>query len=192
MQCGILILAAGGSTRMRTAKQTLVYQGSTLLKRAVNTALASVCTPVVVVLGSQAEQLNGSIADLPVIAVNNPNWERGMGTSIRCGVSAIQSADIDAIMILLCDQPLISTAHLDRMVQSHFASNQSITAAAYANVLGTPAIFSASHFAELLSLDDAQGGKSIFGRHPGRVNAFEIPEAETDLDTPEDYRRLTS
>ena len=66
---------------------------------------------------------------------------------------------MDAVMILLCDQPLISTEILDHMVTAHFAENKPITAAFYAGTLGTPAIFSSSLFDELLALEDNQGGK---------------------------------
>jgi molybdenum cofactor cytidylyltransferase len=98
---------------------------------------------------------------------------------------------VDAAMIFLCDQPLISAATLDSMVGSYFASGKKMAAARYAGALGTPAIFAASLFDELLALADAQGGKAILNRHADQVHAVEMPEAEIDLDTMQDFRRLT-
>lgn len=189
--CGIVILAAGASTRMGVAKQSLQFEGSTLLLRAVNTAIASVGRPVFVVLGARADELQATLQNQPVDVVRNEHWKKGMGTSIRAGVSAVRSSTLDAVMILLCDQPLISAEILDRMVTAHFAEKQPITAAFYAGTLGTPVIFSATLFDELLSLGDNQGGKAILQRHADRVQAFPLPEAEMDIDTAEDFKRLT-
>ena len=92
-----------------------------------------------------------------------------------------------AVLILLCDQPLISASAIDGMITNHFQSGRKISAAFYAGTLGTPAIFSASLFPELIGLEDQQGGKAILRRHHHEVNAVPLEEAQTDLDTPEDY-----
>ncbi len=189
-RCGIVILAAGASTRMGVAKQSLAFEGSTLLLRAVETAIASVCRPIVVVLGSQAHDFQTPLQGKPVEIVLNENWAAGMGTSIRAGISAIRSNPIDAAMIFLCDQPLISAAVLNQMVAAHFKAAQPMTAAFYANTFGTPAIFSADLFDELLALENTRGGKALFQRHPNQVQPFPLPEAEIDIDRPEDFARL--
>jgi molybdenum cofactor cytidylyltransferase len=189
-RCGIVILAAGASTRMGVAKQSLQFEGSSLLLRAVTTALSSTCRPVVVVLGARADELHAPLHGQPVDLVRNANWEKGMGTSVRAGLSAIRSSPIDAAMILLCDQPLISAEILDRMVAAHFTAKKPITSAFYAGTHGTPAIFSASLFDELLALGDNQGGKAILLRHANQVQGFDLPEAEMDVDTAEDFVRL--
>jgi molybdenum cofactor cytidylyltransferase len=186
-----VILAAGGSTRMGAAKQSLEFEGSALLSRAVSTAIQSKGTPVVVVLGARANELVKLLPGQPVQVVTNPNWKTGMGTSIRAGVSVIRSNAIDAVLILLCDQPLISAAQLDQMIDAHIVSGRPITAASYAGTFGTPVIFAASLFDELLKLGDAQGGKAIVNRHRDQVKSFPLPEGEMDVDTPADFARLT-
>jgi molybdenum cofactor cytidylyltransferase len=190
-RCGIVILAAGASVRMGVAKQSLKFEGATLLLRAVHTALKSNCEPVVIVLGARADELQKSLCGQTVEVILNESWSAGMGTSIRAGVSAIASQPIDAAMIFLCDQPLISAAILDRMVEAHFSSDQSITAAFYGETTGTPVIFSASYFDELKALGDAHGGKSLLKKYPDRVQMFPLPEAEMDIDTPSDYQKLS-
>jgi molybdenum cofactor cytidylyltransferase len=189
-RCGIVILAAGASTRMGLAKQSLEFEGSTLLLRAVQTALASPCRPIVVVLGANAQLLHPLVRDHPVQVVLNPDWSQGMGTSIRAGVEAVAAHPLDALMILLCDQPLIHTQALDQMWSAHLRANKPITAASYAGALGTPVIFSSTHFAELCQLQPHQGGKTVLQRHPHQVHPFPLPEAAIDVDTPDDYQTL--
>jgi molybdenum cofactor cytidylyltransferase len=99
---------------------------------------------------------------------------------------------VDAVMIFLCDQPLVASQSLDRMVESHFNSSNKITAAFYAGTAGTPVVFDSSLFAELIQLKDHQGGKTLIHRHPEMVGHFPLPEAELDIDTKEDFARLNS
>jgi len=190
--CGIVILAAGGSARMGVPKQSLQFEGSTLLMRAVDTAISSVCRPIVVVLGAGAAEFEKALHGKPVEVVVNPNWSAGMGTSIRAGVSAIRSGAIDAAIFFLCDQPLIPASMLNHMVSMHFSKAAPITAAFYANAFGTPVIFAASLFDELLALEDQQGGKTVLARHQNQVTGIHMPEAEVDVDTMDDFHRLTT
>jgi molybdenum cofactor cytidylyltransferase len=188
--CGIVILAAGGSSRLGRPKQLAPWGGRTLLRRAVETALESMARPVVVVLGSDAEKMKGQIAGLDAQVVINPIWQRGIGTSIRAGAAALADEKLDALALILCDQPLIDAPMIDRLIAELFSSGKSISTAAYAGTLGTPAVFGAALFGELLALGDDQGGKAILKRHAADVHAIELPAAEVDLDTEEDLRKL--
>jgi molybdenum cofactor cytidylyltransferase len=176
---------------MGAAKQSLRFEGATLLSRAVTTALASRCRPIVVVLGAAAEEFGRALENQPVTIAVNANWQLGIGGSIRAGAAAIQAAAPDAVMIFLCDQPLISSTVLNQLVEAHFVSDKLITAAFYANEPGTPAIFSSSLLAELMALPDSRGGKWIMHRHPDQLQTVAVPEAEMDIDTVEDFKRLT-
>jgi molybdenum cofactor cytidylyltransferase len=191
-RCGIVILAAGASTRMGVAKQSLPLHGIPLLQRAVQTATAAGAGPIVVVLGARAHELQPILLGQPVQVVINPDWQSGMGTSIRAGIAALHGQPIDAAMIFLCDQPLISSAHLTQMIAAHFSAAKPMTAAFYAGTLGTPVIFSSTLFNALQNLNDAQGGKTLINQHPDQVQTFDLPEAAADVDTPADYRSLTS
>src|SRR5947208_14502915 len=86
---GVVILAAGASTRLGVAKQLLAFRGRSLLRHAVEEALASGCRAVVVVLGAHAARLQEDIDELPALVVLNPRWSEGMGTSIRAGIEAL-------------------------------------------------------------------------------------------------------
>jgi molybdenum cofactor cytidylyltransferase len=194
---GIILLAAGASTRLGSAKQLVEFHGVPLIVHAAQTALATACCPVIAVLGADAARfeplvsnLKSEISNLKFQIVTNPDWSLGMGTSIRTGMQALQGSSVDAVMILLCDQPLITANHLNQMTEAFFASGKTMCAARYAGALGTPAIFSRVHFDELKTLGDAQGGKAILQRYPTQVHAFNLPEAAIDLDTPDDLRSL--
>jgi molybdenum cofactor cytidylyltransferase len=195
--CGIILLAAGASTRLGSAKQLVEFNGVPLIVHAAQTALATVCHPVIVVLGADAPRfepllsnLKSEISNFEFHITTNPDWSRGMGTSIRAGMKALQPSTVDAVLILLCDQPLITATRLNQMIEAFFASGKTMSAARYAGALGTPAIFSAVHFEELQNLGDAQGGKAILHRHANQVHAFDLPEAAIDLDTSDDLQSL--
>jgi len=86
---GIIILAAGSSSRLGQAKQNLVLKGKTLLQRAIETAVASVCEPVIVVLGANVEIIEPTIKNYDINIIQNPGWSEGMSSSIRAGISAL-------------------------------------------------------------------------------------------------------
>ena len=78
---GIVILAAGGSQRMGRPKQPLPFEGRTLLRRAVETALGSDCRPVIVTIGAHKELIGPELQSLPVLVAHNPDWPQGMSSS---------------------------------------------------------------------------------------------------------------
>lgn len=88
-QIAAVILAAGASTRMGTPKQLLQWQGRSLLRSIVETAIAADCDPIIIVLGASSDLVQAEISDLPVQVVNNPEWRTGMGSSIRTGIQAL-------------------------------------------------------------------------------------------------------
>jgi CTP:molybdopterin cytidylyltransferase MocA len=88
---GIVLLAAGGSTRMGQPKQLLAIAGQSMLRRAAVAAVGSGCTPAIVVLGAQAETLHNELTNLPITIAVNDAWQRGLGGSIRCGLQALLS-----------------------------------------------------------------------------------------------------
>src|SRR5438105_14710749 len=104
---GLILLAAGASTRLGRAKQLLVFNGNTLLRRAAETAMASACRPIVIVTGAMHEELLPEIRDLEVITERNGEWQRGMGTSLRAGLRALlrPQPDAGAAISMLCAQP---------------------------------------------------------------------------------------
>ena len=191
-QVGLVLLAAGASTRMGTPKQLLPYQGRSLIRHTAGVALASVCHPIVVVLGASAKLIEPELAQLAVQVVKNPWWEQGMSSSISVGMKAIaQMAPLDAVVIALGDQPLISAATINQLVE-RYQHHHAIIACEYSGTIGVPALFSRCLFQELINLEGAAGAKQVLKQHADSVLTIQVPEAAVDLDTPADYEQLLS
>ena len=124
---GLVLLAAGGATRMGTAKQLLPYLGRSLLRHAAEVAVASGLAPVLVVLGAQADRLETELAGLQVGIVTNDEWEKGMGGSIRAGIRAMQAAataGVEAVVFTVCDQPLVGPDVIGRLVEGYLIAHR--------------------------------------------------------------------
>jgi molybdenum cofactor cytidylyltransferase len=182
----ILILAAGGSRRLGRPKQLVEIEAETLLRRTASRAIASNASRVGVVLGHDGETMRSHLDDLDLEIIVNPDWQRGMGTSIRHGVQAL--ANREAILITVCDQPHLTTDIFDELIARLPDSRTGIVASRYAGTLGVPAIFGAQHFPALLTLPDDQGAKNVIAAHD--VTAIDFPEGVVDIDTPNDFANL--
>jgi molybdenum cofactor cytidylyltransferase len=190
----IIILAAGASTRMGQPKQLLPFQGQPLLRHVVNITIATTCQPIVVVLGANAANIAPELANSPIQIIHNPDWETGMGSSIRCGIEYLATLPdaVDAAIVSVCDQPFISTALLDRLIQTYNMSKKALIASEYAGVWGVPALFDRALFPELIALQGAAGARSVIQQHRASGQSIPFPEGQIDLDTPDDYQRYRS
>lgn len=188
---GVIVLAAGGSTRMGSPKQLLPFRGVPLIRFAAETALATRCGPVIVVLGSHAGEIALALTDLNVQLVENPDWEGGMGSSIRAGVMAAVEQECDGVILALADQPLISPEILNGLVEAHVASGKPIVASQYAGTVGVPVLFSRRFFPHLVGLAPSQGCKGLILSWPNESILIPCPEAELDIDTPAQYSAVT-
>jgi molybdenum cofactor cytidylyltransferase len=190
----LIILAAGPSTRMGKPKQLLMYGNRTFLRHAAEVAIASVCRPILFVLGAYASQLQGEIDDLPVRSVTNERWADGMGSSIQVGVRALKTYDradnTEALVLMLCDQPYVRAAVINDLVTAYHANDKGIIASEYGGTLGVPALFGREYFAELATMSGAAGAKHLIAAHAFDVISVPFPKGISDIDTQEDYRQL--
>ena len=190
---GIILLAAGRSSRMGRSKQTLLYEGKTLLARAIETALASEGRPVCVVTGANAAEIAPIAKNYSVEIVPNPDWGEGMNSSIRAGIVALRSASepLDAAVVMACDQPFLTPAILNALIYARRATGRPIAACAYAGTLGIPALFDISLFSELLALPAGIGArKLIVNRRAEDIAVVPFPQGAIDMDTPEDFAAI--
>jgi molybdenum cofactor cytidylyltransferase len=185
-----LILAAGKSARMGRPKQLLRWQGRTLLERAIDSADRVLPERVIVVLGAHAESIQSAINLDAVKTVWNPHWQEGLASSIRAGIEALP-ASAEAVLIHLCDQPLVDAAHLTALLSSWQSEPGRIIASQYRLSSGVPVLFPAAFFNRLQALSGDKGAKPLLAEFDSCVLKVPFAGAELDIDTPADFEQLT-
>ena len=189
MRIAAIILAAGAATRMGRLKQLLPYHGKTLVEHSVRNAMEAGFEPVIVVVGAEADSVTAAVAQQPVATVRNDAWPTGMGSSIAAGMRFLKDT-ADAVAILLADQPLVTSAHLIALANLLQTSGAPIAAAEYAGTLGVPALFKREIFRLLATLPPEAGARHLLRGSGSGIAACQLPEAATDIDTPEDFAAL--
>lgn len=190
-----ILLAAGASRRMKNRpKQLLEFGGETLLRRAAKTALASVCQPVCVVLGANAEILQAQVADLKVEIAVNKDWASGVASSLQIGLKAVLeiAPEISAVCVMLADQPLIDWQMINRLAEMFERGENAVAACRYGETIGVPAILAQSLFKDIMSLKGDVGAKKIISKYIIDSATLIVPEAAIDIDSPQDYESLTA
>lgn len=184
----VLILAAGASVRLGRPKQSLVFDGQTLLQKIVTTASALQSGPVLLVLRK------GDLLDVKerVVIVENPEAQLGMATSIKCGLRLLeeQYPDIETLIITVCDQPFITTGLLQEMIEKHQQTQLPIIACQYGTTIGTPVLFHKTMFEALYGLNGDKGARQLINQQIQQVGLINFPLGNIDVDTEEDYERL--
>ncbi|MFD2571880.1 NTP transferase domain-containing protein [Spirosoma soli] len=189
MKIGTIILAAGDSSRMGgEPKQLLTYKGQSLIRRIAESALALQKGPVVIVLGANRERIVPELAGLPVTLVDNPSWPTGQASSLKTGLAAlyITHKDIEAVMVLHTDQPLVSLGLLLHMFEVRREEGKGIVACRYETQISVPALFNRDYIAELLQLEGDKGVKWVIGRHRNDCSQVPFEAGAIDLDSKRD------
>lgn len=187
----ILLLAAGPSSRLGRSKQLLRIGQTTLLEKTIAEAIRANIGPVYVVLGARSEEHERQIAQAPVALVHAPEWAKGMGYSLKTGLAHIRQAQpkLEALLVLVCDQPGLSATHLQNLVTASQKSGKPIITSGYARTQGVPVLFQKPFFESLLSLPDEAGAKKLITAFSHESASVDFPEGVLDIDTEDDYQR---
>jgi len=193
-EIGLIILAAGASVRFGSAKQLANFEGETLLRRIARESLASVCRPVVVVLGAEVNKSKNQVSDLDVQIIKNPDWREGMGSSIKTGLNKLLKINesINGVVLTVCDQPFVTGEAIDKLVETYRSTPALIIASAYQETLGVPALFNRQLFTRLTELKGSGGAKQIIKQFQSETMGVSFPAGAVDIDTPEDFEKLHS
>lgn len=186
-----ILLAAGKSERFGKPKQLLKLGEKTLLERSLDTLLASPVEEVIVVLGYKAEEIARKVKLRRAKVIVNPDYEEGMSSSIRKGLSLV-SKNANGVLIALADQPLVEEKVLQALIAAFQSQDKGIFIPIYRGARGHPVLFSIKYKEELLQLRGDVGGREIVNRHPQDVLevAVDTPSILLDIDTEEDYQQL--
>ncbi len=199
-----IVLAAGSSSRMGAGRHKLLLplNEQPVLAHVIDAALASLARPITVVLGHQAEQVRTQLEryglDSAITYVENPDYLQGMSTSLRVGLAYLQTqvdagiANVDSALIMLGDQPLITSRILDMLIDIWQTTGKRIIAPLYDGKRGNPTLFAASLFPELLEVSGDEGGRSVVERHRQELATVELGNAVAnyDVDTWEAYQQV--
>lgn len=182
-----VVLAAGQASRFGKTKQLENYAGLPLVTRAVRLAQTISGANSVLVVGHDWQDVTDICAPLAGFFVLNPYYADGLATSIEAAIRSI--ADIaDAVLLLLADQPLITSDHCHALIQAWRASPEAIVSSAFADTVGPPVIFPQRDFAALMSLKGDSGARSIIRANAERAISINFAPAALDIDRRSDLR----
>ncbi|AJP04540.1 4-diphosphocytidyl-2C-methyl-D-erythritol synthase [Streptomyces cyaneogriseus subsp. noncyanogenus] len=188
-----LLLAAGGGRRLGgRPKALLEHRGRLLVEHAVATLRAAGCTRVHVVLGARADVVRRRAALDGCVLVDNPAWERGMGTSLRAGLASLAGTGARAALVSLVDQPGIGPEAVAR-VRAAYRDETSLVSAAYAGVRGHPVLFGAAHWEGIAATATGdRGARAYLKEHEESVALVECGDVAQpyDIDTAADLIHL--
>jgi len=185
-----VILAAGQGTRIGRQKLLLELGEKTIIEIAVSAVLGSRISETVVVLGHQSEEIAQVLKDLPVKTVFNPDYRLGQSTSLISGIKSINSKS-DAFLVVLGDQPFISSLLIDQLIQFYEKSSCLIARPQFQEIPGHPVLFNACLIPELLNnLKGDIGARELIARHQDQVSLMRVKSGSAfkDIDTPGDYQ----
>lgn len=186
-----IVLAAGGSARMGQPKQLLPIGDRPMVWHVTKAVVDVGLAQVVVVTGAHAEAVSAALADLPVDVVLNELWAEGMSSSIRRGLRALRP-EIQAALLVLGDQPALTSELLELLVARYRATKAHIIAPFYQGRRGNPVLFDRAMFSELLAVQGDRGGRLLVERHRDQVERVDLHDQAViiDIDSPQDYEGI--
>ena len=185
-----ILLAAGLSTRMGEPKQLLPFGESTIVETVVDSMLGAKFDEVIVVVGHCAAQIQEQLTGRPIKIVFNPDYHEGMLTSAQAGIREAKEGNPFALMLV--DQPLITSALIDRVIDAYLRTDKGIALPSYNYKRGHPVIFHRRYADDILDLGTESGGvRTLFKTHSGDIHYVTVDTNRVlrDIDYREDYER---
>nr|WP_299032134.1 nucleotidyltransferase family protein [uncultured Tenacibaculum sp.] len=190
LKTAILILAAGSASRMGKIKQLLPYKNTTLLEWTIEQAQKSVIKNVFCVLGANKDAIEKKLTTNAIITIYNPKYQDGLSTSIVKGIEFSQEHNFDSALIMLADQPHVTSEYLNSLIKVSKKNPSKIITSNYQGSVGVPAVFPKEYFNKLLNLKGDKGAKNFLLQHNNNVIKVNSSLNLLDIDTPEDYQYL--
>ncbi|MGO8072460.1 NTP transferase domain-containing protein [Rhizobium leguminosarum] len=187
----IVILAAGKASRMGAGgkhKLLAEFDGVPLVRRSALTALGADAASVIVVTGHRRSEIEAALDGLALTFIANPNYARGMASSLIAGFSSRDADSAEGILVMLADMPGISTTHLDALISAfRNAGGEAVVRAVSRGKPGNPVILPRSLRQAVLGLEGDVGARDIIATSGLPVLDVDVGDAALlDLDTPEE------
>ena len=185
-----IILAAGESRRMGKSKLLLPFGEKTIIETVIENVIKSKAEKILVVLGSNREKIKKKIKNFPVEIAVNPNFRRGMLSSVQWGFQALPE-NTQAVLVVLGDQPAISSSVINKIIDAFKKTGKGIVLPVYKNERGHPVLIDMKYRDEVGNLSPDLGLRSLVYNHPEDILEVEVETQSIlqDIDYKEDYRR---
>lgn len=185
-----ILLGAGESKRMGEDKLSLPWGKRTILEHCLQTLSRSRVREVIVVVNERTERIVRHRSGKRVKVVTNPDYRRGMSSSIRWGLKHL-SPDCEGILIALGDQPLLKSQTINALVKAFGREKSKIVLPSFKGRRGHPVIFPRTYEKELLRLRGDEGGKTILMKHAENVRIIPVKSEGVlkDIDTWGEYKK---
>lgn len=186
---GVIVLAAGSSTRLGQSKPLLLFDGEPLVHRTVRLGLKTMPADCLVICGTKPDPIGQAVADLDCRCLQCPDHELGMSASLRLGLQAVDLS-CSAALIVLTDQPALDAKHLCELRDHWQAKPEHAVASGYAGTIGVPAMIPRSWFAAIQSERGDRGARELLRARSDEVIVIRAEQLARDIDKPEDLSRL--
>ena len=185
-----ILLAAGRSSRLGQPKQLLHYKNGALINFIIKQIINGGILEIKVVLGSQFKQIKSQIIYDDVEVIENQDWEEGISSSIRCGLTHI-SAKTQAVVFFVVDQPHLNSKIIKKIIEKYKTSNANVIATKVVDQLTHPVLFRRVLFPKLLELRGDIGGKSLFKNEILETIDWDNKRLLMDIDSLADFEKIT-
>jgi molybdenum cofactor cytidylyltransferase len=184
-----VVLAAGTSSRLGANKLLLRLDSEPLVRLAARQAVEAGLSPVIVVLGHEAERVAAVLGGLAVETAINPGYRAGMHGSLQTGIEHVPG-DCAAAVVLLGDMPLVTAGMIEMLAERFRQGTEPLVLSLYGEVQAPPTLYARSLFPALAAAG-AGGGREVVLAHRSEAAEIRWPEAlQVDVDRPEDAARL--
>ncbi len=184
-----IVLAAGQSRRMGRSKQLLPWGETTMLGQTLRNLKESAVHDILVVTGADAAQVAAVAQAENVPTLHNERYAGGeMLLSLQTAVAQLPS-NRSAVLVMLADQPLVTSAVIDQLLHAYARGQGAIIAPQYGSRRGNPVLIGRPHFAELLALPPDAAPRDLLRRHPVALVPVPTDAILQDIDNLDDYHR---
>ena len=190
IRAGAISIGAGESKRMGEAKLLLPFGEKTIIETVIDNVIQSKVEKILVVLGSDREKIEKRIKNYSLKIAFNPNFRSGMLSSVHAGFQALPEY-AQAALIVLGDQPSISTSVIDDLIDAYRRTGKGIVLPVYNKERGHPVLIDVKYREEVESLSPDVGLRGTVYNHPEDILEVEVetPSIFQDIDDESDYKR---
>lgn len=184
---GAVVLAAGRGSRFGGGKMLAPVDGRPMLQHVLDLAAEASLSPIVVVLGEDADAIEAIVGWRGETRVRNPAPEEGLSSSLAIGISALPPADalppVERALVLLGDQPFLGLEQVRALLTATVDPSRPIVVPRYAGQPGNPVLVERAAWPLATGLTGDRGMSQLFGARPGLVRYVDVPGSNPDVDT---------